>query len=364
MSSTTSDMRVGMKRTHLSGRTSPDCGASPIYPAGAAVEVFFRSCHTPDGSFPVTSYAAALLRPRVGLTDGWVSARVLADWPPSAETSHAQPIHVCYTHPCWSNRHGQILEPAEQKAARAAMEAAAAGASDAAALASVAMCDGLHAPADVRPAGAAPGEGAGSGERAGSGEASGAGVHHPPPVLSVVAVRWGGGATAFNTAQWGATSASVSDTYIDYFTNAVLYAALGPAYEVQSVFVERGDDLDRLQPAALLPLLRGRHKCACFFLWPTMVTDGAVQQMGMLHAAAALQAMRRVEAAGVRTVFPHPSPLYQLLLSKDWQLGRKAPSAHRPTLPAWCLPRLRPPPPGSERSHSRLEARGGRRSSP
>ena len=86
MSSTTSDMRVGMKRTHLSGRTSPDGSASPVYPAGAAVEVFFRSCHTPDGSFPVTSYAAALLRPRVGLTDGWVSARVLADWPPSQPT--------------------------------------------------------------------------------------------------------------------------------------------------------------------------------------------------------------------------------------------------------------------------------------
>ena len=232
MSSTTSDMRVGMKRTHLSGRTSPDGSASPVYPAGAAVEVFFRSCHTPDGSFPVTSYAAALLRPRVGLTDGWVSARVLADWPPSAETSHAQPIHVCYTHPCWSNRHGQILEPAEQKAARAAMEAAAAGASDAAALASVAMCDGLHAPADVRPARAAPGEGAGSGERAGSGSGSGAGMHHPPPVLSVVAVRWGGRASAFNEEQWGTTSASVSDTYIDHFTNAALYAALGPAYEV------------------------------------------------------------------------------------------------------------------------------------
>ena len=303
MSSTASDMRVGMKRA------SPDGGASPIYCAGAAVEVFFRSCHTPDGSFPVTSYSAALLRPRVGRTDGWVTARVLADWPPSAETSHPQPIHVCYTHPCWSNRHGQILEPAEQKASRAAMQAAATGAPDAAALAYAAMCDGLHAPADVRPAGA------------------GEGVHHPPPLLSVVAVRWGGDVSAFNTEQWGATSASVSDTYIDHFTNAVLYAALGPAYEaphrhpchhatpatmpplpprhpcrqthsarstnpttisppphayrptptaprlpphasqVLSIFVERGEDLDRLQPAPLLEGLSGAHKAGRYSLW-------------------------------------------------------------------------------------------------
>ena len=115
-----------------------------------------------------------------------------------------------------------MLEPAEQKATRTAIEAAAAGAPDAAALAYAAMCDGLHAPADVRPAGAGPGEG----------EGEGAGVHHPPPLLSVVAVRWGGDASGFNSEQWGATSASVSDTYIDHFTNAVLYAALGPAYEV------------------------------------------------------------------------------------------------------------------------------------
>ena len=114
-----------------------------------------------------------------------------------------------------------MLEPAEQKATRTAIEAAAAGAPDAAALAYAAMCDGLHAPADVRPAGAGPGEGEGEG------------VHHPPPLLSVVAVRWGGDASGFNSEQWGATSASVSDTYIDHFTNAVLYAALGPAYEVR-----------------------------------------------------------------------------------------------------------------------------------
>ena len=63
--------------------------------------------------------------------------------------------------------------------------------------------------------------------------------------------------------RWGATSASVSDTYIDHFTNAVLYAALGPAYEVLSIFVERGEDLDRVQPAPLLAGLSGEHKAGC-----------------------------------------------------------------------------------------------------
>ena len=164
-----------------------DGRASPVHRAGASVEVFFRSCHTPDGSFPVPSYSSALLRPRVGQTDGWIAARVLADWPPSTETNHPQPIHVCYMHPFWSNRHGQIIEPKDQNTVRTAMQAAAAGAPEAAALAYAAMCDGLHAPADVRPAG----EGEGEHSR----------TEHPAPLLSVVAVRWGGNASAFNAEQ-------------------------------------------------------------------------------------------------------------------------------------------------------------------
>ena len=40
----------------------------------------------------------------------------------------------------------------------------------------------------------------------------------------------------------------------------------------------------------------------------------------MLHAVPALGAMRRLEASGVHTVFPHPSQLYEQLLSKQWQV--------------------------------------------
>ena len=82
-----------------------------------------------------------------------------------------------------------------------------------------------------------------------------------------------------------------------------------------------------------------------------MVTSGTRQQMGMLHATPALGvhglgvvtltltltltpslalaltlpptltpgAMRRLEACGVPSAFPHPSQLYEQLLSKQWQ---------------------------------------------
>ena len=50
-----------------------------------------------------------------------------------------------------------------------------------------------------------------------------------------------------------------------------------------------------------------------------MVGSGTPQQQGMVPAAAALGAMRRLEASGVPTAFPHPSQLYEQLLSKQWQ---------------------------------------------
>ena len=47
-----------------------------------------------------------------------------------------------------------------------------------------------------------------------------------------------------------------------------VYDRLGPDYEVFSVFVTSGDDLAKLQPAAIVPSMTGRHRAACYFLWP------------------------------------------------------------------------------------------------
>ena len=121
-----------------------------------------------------------------------------------------------------------------------------------------------------------------------------------------------------NEEQWGPISASVSDAYIEALTDGACYGALGPHYEVLTVFIERGDDLARLHMASLAGSLRGAHRAGCFFLWPTLFQDGTAGQMGMAAAAPILGAMRGLEAAGVPTRFPHPSQLYALLPSKEW----------------------------------------------
>jgi hypothetical protein len=212
---------------------------------GDKVEVFFRHGHDKHGSFPVSDAFSAQLRPRISFSDGWVPARVLKDLP--AEGC----VHVCHTHLLWSNRKGELLTEKELAASEAAAGAAAAASdfnsgSAAAKLASAAHCDGKFNRCDVRIATESP----------------------PVPFLSAVVVRWGGATTEF-AEQWGAISSSVSDKYIDAFLDTA-YSCLGPRYEVLSVFVESGADLSRLQLGSLAGRLRGNHRCACYFLWPTL----------------------------------------------------------------------------------------------
>ena len=91
-------------------------------------------------------------------------------------------------------------------------------------------------------------------------------------------------------------------------------------------------DLDRLQPPAILGAMRGAHRAAAYFLWPTHQQDATADQAGMVPARAYFAAMNLLESAGLPTRFPHPSALYHTLLGKDWQAN------------LCLLPRLRIPP--------------------
>ena len=53
---------------------------APRYRAGTEVEVFYRLERDGEGYFPVSNYAARCLKPRFGMTDGWMRAKVLDDW--------------------------------------------------------------------------------------------------------------------------------------------------------------------------------------------------------------------------------------------------------------------------------------------
>ena len=58
--------------------------------------------------------------------------------------------------------------------------------------------------------------------------------------------------------------------------------------QVFTVFVTSGADLAKVQPAAIVPAMAGRHRAACYFLWPVMAQDGADElESGMVEQARA-----------------------------------------------------------------------------
>ena len=97
----------------------------PAYRRGEEIEVFYRmGCD--DGSyFPVVTPSAGTLRPRFGRSDGWMSARIEEDWPPSPPQNHSSNgqhqhmppprIRVRHTHQYWSNRRGERLDPMDDR---------------------------------------------------------------------------------------------------------------------------------------------------------------------------------------------------------------------------------------------------------
>ena len=72
-------------------------------------------------------------------------------------------------------------------------------------------------------------------------------------------------------------------------------------------------------PAAISAAMTGRHKAACYFLWPSTFQDDSTDEAGMVHKNPYFRLVHGMEACGVCTRFPHPSPLYDTLLAKDWQ---------------------------------------------
>ena len=185
------------------------------YRRGEQVEVFYRMGMDDGCYFPVATPSAGQLRPRFGRSDGWIAARVEEDWPPPPDSHPGAPhfhsrVRVRHTHPLWSNKRGERLDPFDDRDMVVFM-----------------------LPSDVRrPAGP-----------------------EYTPALSILVVRWGGEQTVFNDDQWGQASSSVSDAYVDHVLDRTLYHRLGPDYEVVTAFVESGSDLRKLQapPMAQMP---------------------------------------------------------------------------------------------------------------
>jgi hypothetical protein len=311
---------------------------TPSVPAGFRegdfVDVFYRISQDSGHYFPVANAASGTLRPRYGRTDGWMRAVLAEDWPLGqaalvGDLGATGSVRVRHTHQFWVNPTGELLDVSNESNMVVTVEAR-----------------------DVRPASD--------------------GRLTARPTLSVFVVRWGGEHTKFNNEEWGGAGASVSEQYIEWFLDKCVYATLGPDYEVctrcrnaatpqrrnaatprcrrdaaptgcrplrgarawpslhrpptplrrrqvVSAFIESGADMGKLMAGPIAASMTGRHRCGCYFLWPTSFQDGTEDQSGMVPHGAYFDCVKGFEAAGLPTRFPHPSQLYRTLLAKDWQ---------------------------------------------
>lgn len=90
--------------------------------------------------------------------------------------------------------------------------------------------------------------------------------------------------------------------------------ALGPHFEVCTIFAKTSKHLDEVDTEKVILSLRATRKAALYFLWPTQKRE----RDGMVLASSLQSLMQRMEAAGVKTSWPHPWSLYQDLVSKSW----------------------------------------------
>jgi len=292
--------------------------STPSFCKGDDVYVFYRMAKR---CAPQRKYLAVLdprhgsWRPRTGLADGWVPARVVKDHDPAG--ARPEEVEVEYSWPHFFTQRGL----------------------------SARTDDGLtewYRLPGVMPAG----ELLASGLRSLTPPAS-------QPELAILTFRWGGVNEIVAPMQWGETGSSVSDLFLDSFVDSAVVPRLGTRYEVWTVYLEDHSDMLKIADTAHLifgphhPVRRARRVCAMYHLYPTAFQENCVPNMetgedggaALVDQKSFFRMMQAVERAGVPTRFPHPSGLYEMLASKRWtHLMALVPGLNVP--PTVGLPRM------------------------
>mmetsp|Transcript_103018 Transcript_103018/g.183008 ORF Transcript_103018/g.183008 Transcript_103018/m.183008 type:complete len:685 (-) Transcript_103018:71-2125(-) len=262
---------------------------------GDDVLVFYRMgkrCRPERKYMAVMDPRQGSYRPRTGMSDGWVPARVAAD---QDHSHHGGNVKIAYTWPHFFTQRGQMTDSSsnftewyEPKAVKAATGNAQPG-------------------APLMPD---------TGSR---------------PALAILTFRWGGMNEIIAPEQWGSTGSSVSDIFINAFVD-VVDRHLQKNYEVWTVYIEDKSDMTKIADAAHLifgpshPLRRAEKVCAMYHLYPTGFEEHCVPTSetggdggaALVDQKAVFRMMQAVERAGIPTRYPHDSGFYELLASKRW----------------------------------------------
>jgi len=256
------------------------------FKAGEDVLVFYRMtkrCRPDRKYLAVMDPKNGAYRPRCGISDGWVPARVVADQLKDGD------VKVEYTWPFFYTQRGHLSDACSgwtewfpEKYVRRDL-------------------DGKKTLAAT------------------------------VPTLAILTFRWGGLNEIVAPAQWGETGSSVSDIFIDSYCDH-FQQHISTDYEVWTVYIEDKSDMEKLADSIHLifnrhhPLRRARKVCAMYHLYPTGFEEHCVPTgetggdggAALVDQKAFFRMMQAVERAGIPSRFPHDSGFYELLASKRW----------------------------------------------
>eukprot|EP00451_Oxyrrhis_marina_P029141 CAMPEP_0204374006 /NCGR_PEP_ID=MMETSP0469-20131031/48402_1 /ASSEMBLY_ACC=CAM_ASM_000384 /TAXON_ID=2969 /ORGANISM="Oxyrrhis marina" /LENGTH=552 /DNA_ID=CAMNT_0051364541 /DNA_START=1 /DNA_END=1659 /DNA_ORIENTATION=- len=295
------------KKTSPSSSPTPAAkAASPTggstFDAGDDVVIFFRlsEANPKYQCMAVMSKQQGIYRPRIGLSDGWMPARVVRPFDP-AKFEVKDPttwVQVRYLWRIFFDKRGHMLDCGDDEEA---------------------IEDQFTPDRIKKPA---------------------VGVVSPrccwvpqfPPMLGLIVFRWGARNQCQWSQQWGSTGSSVSDQYIDCLIRQGVFTELGMNFEVWTVWIEESKDLETITAACQHifspshPVRRCKHVGALYHLYPTGFDErcepnletGGDEGAAHVHAESLFALMQAMERNSIPTVFPHPSTLYRLLASKSW----------------------------------------------
>lgn len=115
---------------------------------------------------------------------------------------------------------------------------------------------------------------------------------------------------------WGQIGSTPSDNYINAWEDSV-FQAIGPTYEVISVFYQSSQELSQICAPLLKKMARGKHIGAFYFMWPIGYSDGH-NFPAYVDKGRELRLMVEMEGCAIPTRFPHHSSLYKMYASKEW----------------------------------------------
>lgn len=242
--------------------------------AGEQVLAFYHSNHHPHGFRYVRVWHRIDVLPLVGLSSGWLRATALAAWDPdeAEQRRRVGDNDALYLHVRFE---GLFRDPV-------------AGA-----------CDGLdmHVHASlVRP--------------------WDANSEQPPTaLLSLLLVRWWDYWSNTVWSDYSVTSDGLLRDLVDGPCGP--YAELAGEFEAFTAFVRFSSDLDKLSAHWAQAALRGTNTAAWYFLWPQQRV-AADQTGGSVREQRFFALCQRMERAGIRSGWPHPSSLYRQLCGKLW----------------------------------------------